>query len=85
MDEEAILASVSKTHRLMILHEDSKTGGPGAEIAARIAERAIYELEAPIVRVAAPDQPVPYSPPLEWAHLPKAADVVEATKDLIGR
>lgn len=83
MDEEAILASVSKTHRLMVLHEDSRTGGPGAEIAARVAEKAIYELEAPIVRVAAPDQPVPYSPPLEWAHLPKAADVEEAVRRLV--
>ena len=43
----------------------------------------INDLEAPIVRVAAPDQPVPYSPPLEWAHLPKVADIVDAAKRLM--
>ncbi len=83
LDEEAILASVAKTRRLVILHEDSVTGGVGAELAARVAEKAIYDLEAPIVRVGAPDSPVPYSPPLEWAHLPKRADVVAAVKKVL--
>ncbi|MBI4565436.1 MAG: dehydrogenase E1 component subunit alpha/beta [Planctomycetes bacterium] len=83
LDEEALLNSVAKTHRLLVLHEDSRRGGPGAELAALVAEKAIYELEAPIARVAAPDQPVPYAPPLEWAHLPKASDVVEAARRLM--
>jgi 2-oxoisovalerate dehydrogenase E1 component len=83
LDEEALLRSVSKTHRLMVLHEDSKRGGPGAEIAAIVAEKALYELEAPVVRVAAPDEPVPYAPPLEWAHLPKAENVIEAARKLM--
>jgi 2-oxoisovalerate dehydrogenase E1 component beta subunit len=83
LDEEALLKSVAKTHRLMVLHEDSKRGGPGAEIAALVAEKALYELEAPIVRVAAPDEPVPYSPPLEWAHLPKSSDVVNAAREMM--
>ena len=83
LDEESLLRSVAKTHRLMVLHEDSKRGGPGAEIAALVAEKALYDLEAPIARVAAPDQPVPYSPPMEWGHLPKAGDVVQAARELI--
>jgi 2-oxoisovalerate dehydrogenase E1 component len=83
LDEEAILQSVAKTHRLMVLHEDSRRGGPGAEIAALVAEKALYHLEAPVIRVAAPDEPVPYSPPLEWAHLPKAEDVVAAARKLM--
>jgi len=83
LDEAAILKSVAKTHRLMIVHEDSRRGGPGAELAAIVAEKALYDLEAPIVRVAAPDEPVPYSPPLEWAHLPKADDVVAAARRLL--
>ncbi len=83
LDEETMLKSVSKTHRLLILHEDSRTGGPGAEFAAIAAEKAIWELEAPIVRVAAPDAPVPYAPPLEHAHLPKAEDVVSAARRMM--
>jgi 2-oxoisovalerate dehydrogenase E1 component beta subunit len=83
LDEAALLRSVAKTHRLMVLHEDSKRGGPGAEIAALVAEKALYDLEAPIARVASPDEPVPYSPPLEWAHLPKAQDVIRAAKELM--
>jgi 2-oxoisovalerate dehydrogenase E1 component len=83
LDEEALLTSVAKTHRLMVLHEDSKRGGPGAEIAALVAEKALYQLEAPVVRVASPDEPVPYSPPLEWAHLPKADDVINAARAMM--
>jgi len=67
----------------MVLHEDSRRGGPGAEIAALVAEKALYDLEAPVVRVASPDEPVPYSPPLEWAHLPKAADVINAARAMM--
>ncbi|HZL72226.1 MAG TPA: transketolase C-terminal domain-containing protein [Planctomycetota bacterium] len=52
-------------------------------MAAVIAEKALYQLEAPVVRVAAPDEPVPYSPPLEWAHLPKATDVINAARTMM--
>ncbi len=83
MDEALILSSVEKTHRAMILHEDTRRGGVGAELAALLAEKALWTLEAPVVRVAAPDTPVPYSPPLEHAFLPKAADVVEAARRMV--
>ncbi len=83
LDEDLLLASVAKTHRALILHEDSKRGGVGAELAAILSEKLIWELDAPIVRVAAPDTPVPYSPPLEHAHLPKAGDVVAAARLLV--
>jgi 2-oxoisovalerate dehydrogenase E1 component beta subunit len=80
IDEETILASVKKTSRAILLHEDTLTGGIGGEIAARIAERAFEYLDAPIVRIAAPDTPVPYSPPLEEAFLPNAAKVLEKAR-----
>jgi 2-oxoisovalerate dehydrogenase E1 component len=84
LDEEAILRSVAKTHRALILHEDTRRGGLAGELAAVIAEKAIWDLDAPIARVTAPDTPVPYSPPLEYAFLPKAEDVVEAAIRLVG-
>ncbi len=82
LDEAAILRSVEKTNRLMIVHEDSKRGGFGAEIAALVAEQNVWNLDAPIVRVAAPDTPVPYAPPLEHAHLPKTGDILLAARRL---
>jgi 2-oxoisovalerate dehydrogenase E1 component len=83
MDEDLVLASVAKTHRAIVLHEDAKRGGVGAEVAAILGEKAIYELEAPIVRVAAADMPSPYSPPLEKAYLPGPEDVVKAARALM--
>ncbi len=83
LDQHAILASVAKTHRVILLHEDSRRGGVGAELAAIIAEHALWDLAAPILRVCAPDFPVPYSPPLEYAYLPKAGDVVMAARNLM--
>jgi 2-oxoisovalerate dehydrogenase E1 component beta subunit len=83
LDEGAILASVAKTHRALILHEDSRRGGVGAELAAILAEKALGDLDAPVVRVCAPDMPAPYSPPLEHAYLPKASDVVVAARRLM--
>ncbi len=83
LDEEAILASVAKTHRVILLHEDSRRGGVGAELAAIICEHALWDLAAPVLRVCAPDFPVPYSPPLEYAYLPKAEDVVAAARNLM--
>ena len=80
LDEETVLESVRKTHRVLIVHEDSKRGGFGAEIAAMISERAIWSLEAPVLRVAAPDTPVPYSPPLEYAFLPRSDAIVAAAR-----
>ncbi|MGO9097336.1 MAG: alpha-ketoacid dehydrogenase subunit beta [Bryobacteraceae bacterium] len=80
IDEETVLASVRKTSRAILLHEDTLTGGVGAELAARIAERAFDSLDAPIVRIAAPDTPVPFSPPLEDAFLPNAEKVLEKAR-----
>jgi len=83
MDEEAILATVAKTNRAIVLHEATRTGGPGGEIAARIVEKAFEFLDAPVVRVTAPDTPVPFSPPLEEFFLPQVEDVEEAVKKLV--
>ena len=82
LDKEAILASVKKTSKALILHEAARTGGIGGEIAATIAEEAFEWLDAPVVRVAATDTPVPYSPPLEEYHLPQIKDVLEAARKL---
>ena len=82
MDKPSILASVKKTSKVLILHEAARTGGIGGEIAATIAEEAFEWLDAPIVRVAAIDTPVPYSPPLEEYHLPQLKDVLDAARKL---
>src|SRR5215210_4672256 len=82
MDKEAILQTAKKTSRVLILHEASRTGGIGGEIAATICEEAFEWLDAPVVRVAATDTPVPYSPPLEEYHLPQVRDVLEAARKL---
>jgi len=84
LDEETVLASVRKTSRALVLHEATLTGGVGGEIAARIAEKAFEHLDAPVVRIAAPDTPVPFSPPLEEAFLPNAALVAERARQLCG-
>ena len=82
LDEERILASVKKTSKVVLLHETSRNLGPAAELAARIAEKAFEYLDGPILRVAAPDSPIPFSPPLEKAWLPGVADVLEACRSL---
>ncbi|HET7433758.1 MAG TPA: alpha-ketoacid dehydrogenase subunit beta [Thermoanaerobaculia bacterium] len=82
-DEEAILESVAKTNRVMILHEAPLTGGAGAEFAARIADKAFDYLDAPVKRVAALDVPTPYSPPLEAAALPDKTRVLVAARELL--
>ena len=82
-DEEAILNSVAKTNRVIILHEAPLTGGAGAEFAARIAEKAFDYLDAPIKRVASLDTPVPYSPPLEGFYLPNKEKVLAAARELL--
>ncbi len=82
-DEEAILESVAKTNRVIILHEAPLTGGAGAEFAARIAEKAFDYLDAPVKRVAALDVPMPYSPPLEAFCLPNKEKVIAAARELL--
>jgi 2-oxoisovalerate dehydrogenase E1 component len=85
LDEDLILSSVARTHRALIVHEDTRRGGVGAELAAILAEKSIFDLEGPVLRVAAPDMPAPYSPPLEKFYLPGAADVVAAARSLLER
>jgi 2-oxoisovalerate dehydrogenase E1 component beta subunit len=80
LDEDTVLESVRKTSRVIVLHEDTLTGGFGGEIAARISERAFEFLDAPVVRLAAPDTPVPYSPPLEDAFLPNTEKLIEKAR-----
>src|SRR5713226_8659280 len=80
-DEEAILESVGRTNRVIILHEAPLTGGAGAEFAARIAEKAFDYLDAPIKRVAALDVPTPYSRPLEEYYLPNRDKVIAAARE----
>ena len=81
-DKERVLASVERCSKVLVLHEDTRTGGFGAEIAATIAEEAFENLDGPVMRVAAPDTPVPFSPPLEKAYIPQVDDVVSALKEL---
>jgi 2-oxoisovalerate dehydrogenase E1 component beta subunit len=81
-DKKGVLASVEKTSKVIVLHEDTHTGGFGAEIAATIAEEAFEQLDAPVKRLAGPDTPVPFSPPLEKAFIPQVEDVVEAIKEI---
>jgi 2-oxoisovalerate dehydrogenase E1 component beta subunit len=82
LDKQAILASVKKTNKAIVLHEASRTGGIGGEIAATIAEEAFEWLDAPVLRVASIDTPVPYSPPLEDYYMPQTKDVLDAARKL---
>jgi 2-oxoisovalerate dehydrogenase E1 component beta subunit len=82
MDEETVLESVAKTNKAILLHEATRTGGIGAEIAAVLSERCFEYLDGPLVRVTAPDTPVPYSPPLEEAFLPNAEKLCRAARAL---
>ena len=81
-DREAVLASARKCSKVLVLHEDTRTGGFGAEIAATIAEEAFEDLDAPVKRIAAPDSPVPFAPVLEKAYIPQVEDVVAGLRDL---
>jgi 2-oxoisovalerate dehydrogenase E1 component beta subunit len=82
LDRETIVASVKKTNKLLVVHEDTKTGGMAGEIAATVCEEAFEDLDGPILRVTALDTPVPYSPPLEERFLPNVNDIVRAARDL---
>lgn len=84
LDEETILESVARTSRAVVLHEATRTGGIGAEVAAVIAERCFECLDAPVVRVTAPDTPVPFAPALEEAFLPNAEKLCRALRVLVG-
>lgn len=80
LDVETILASVRKTSKVLLLHEDTRTGGLAGEITALISERVFEYLDGPVLRITAPDTPVPFSPPLEEAFLPNAGKVVERAR-----
>jgi len=83
MDEQTVLESVAKTNKAILLHEATRTGGIGAEIAAVLSERCFEYLDGPLMRVTAPDTPVPYSPPLEEFFLPNAEKVCRAARALV--
>jgi pyruvate/2-oxoglutarate/acetoin dehydrogenase E1 component len=82
LDKEAILASVKKTNKLLIVHEDTRTGGIAGEIASVVCEGAFEDLDGPIQRVTSLDTPVPYAPSLEEHFLPNVAKVVDAAREL---
>jgi 2-oxoisovalerate dehydrogenase E1 component beta subunit len=82
LDRDAILASVAKTNKLLVVHEDTRTGGIAGEIAALVTEGAFEDLDGPIRRVTSLDTPMPYAPPLEDYFLPSAAKVVAAAREL---
>jgi len=84
-DLETIAESVKRTSRLVIASDDVKRGGIGAEISASVTETCFDYLDAPITRVACPDTPIPFSPPLEQQYMPNADRVVQAVKDIIGK
>jgi pyruvate/2-oxoglutarate/acetoin dehydrogenase E1 component len=82
LDREAIMTSVKHTNKVLIVHEDTLTGGIGAELSALLAEDLFEYLDGPITRVAAPDVPFPYAPPLEEAYLPNAKKILTAAREL---
>jgi 2-oxoisovalerate dehydrogenase E1 component beta subunit len=83
LDKERVLESVKKTSKVILLHEDTRTGGIAGELAAIISEEAFEYLDGPIMRITAPDTPVPYSPPLEDFFLPKTSDIVRVARLLV--
>ena len=83
LDRETIVASARKTGKVMVVHEDTRTGGIAGEIAATINEEAFDHLDGPVLRVTAPDTPVPYSAPLEDFFLPNAVKIAEAARKLV--
>jgi pyruvate dehydrogenase E1 component beta subunit len=83
LDFEALVNSIKKTSRLLIVHEACKTGGIGGEIAAIAAKEAFGYLDAPIERICAPDIPVPFSPALECHYIPQKEDIVTTVKRML--
>jgi 2-oxoisovalerate dehydrogenase E1 component beta subunit len=84
LDEEAILATVRKTNKVLVLSEEQTTGSVAGEVAARIAEKAFAFLDGPVVRFCCPDTPVPYSPTMEEFYLPNADKLIARVRDLVG-
>lgn len=84
LDLETIIKSIKKTGRAIIAEDDCKSGGVGAEIAARMIEEAFDYLDAPIIRVASPDMPIPFSPSLEQEYMPNRDKVIAAIQSLLG-
>jgi 2-oxoisovalerate dehydrogenase E1 component beta subunit len=82
LDDDAIVATVKKTNRALVVHEDTRTGGIAGEITARISESCFEWLDAPVLRVTAHDVPLPYAPALEDFVLPQTADLVRAARRL---
>ncbi len=82
LDRETILASLKKTNKLLVVHEDTRTGGLAGEIAATVCEGAFEDLDGPVMRVASLDTPVPFSPPLEERFLPNVQSVARAARNL---
>ena len=82
LDKATVLESVKKTGKVILLHEDTRTGGFAGELAAVIAEEVFEYLDGPVMRITAPDTPIPYSPPLEEFFLPKTSDVVSVARHL---
>jgi len=85
LDKKTIIDSVKKTGHVVIAHEANKTGGAGGEISAILTEEAFEYLKAPVVRIATPDVPMPFSPPLEEYVVPNEAKIVRAVKNVLGR
>jgi len=85
LDFETISKSIKKTNRAVVVHEACLSSGFGAEVAARISSELFYYLDAPVLRVAAKDVPIPFSPPLEAFILPKAEDVIKAVRQVVYR
>lgn len=83
LDKKSILGSVKKTNKVVVLHEQTKTGGVGAEVSALLSEYCFDFLDGPILRVAAPDTPVPYSAQMEEAFIPQTKDVVAAVEKVM--
>jgi 2-oxoisovalerate dehydrogenase E1 component beta subunit len=82
LDVEAIEATARKTGKVLVVHEDTRTGGIAGEITALVNERAFEFLDGPVARVTSPDAPVPYSALLEDRFLPDADKIVEASRRL---
>jgi len=85
MDEATVLASVEKTNRALVLSEEPYSGSVAGDVAARIAEKAFWRLDAPLARVTCLDTPVPYSPPLEDHYLPNAEKLIARVRDLLAQ
>ncbi|MDP9319498.1 MAG: alpha-ketoacid dehydrogenase subunit beta [Chloroflexota bacterium] len=83
LDKDAILSSVRKTRRCLVVHEAIKRGGYGGEIAAMVAEEAFDDLDAPPRRLAGLETPIPYAQPLELGVVPQAADIVTSARELV--